>query len=99
MLKTINLGEHRHTIDKLAEINGVVTGIALYPQVFKALTSTIAIQQLSLMTFLLILVNSFVWIIYGIHRGLTALIIASVLNLIASLILVVLSLLAFTIQL
>lgn len=99
MLKTVNLGGHRHTIDKLAEINGVVSGIALYPQVFKALTSTAVIQQLSLVTLLLILVNSFVWIVYGIHRGLTALIIASVLNFIASLVLVVLALSAFTVQL
>lgn len=78
---------HQHLIDRIALINGFVSGVALYPQVWTVLSSGSAVG-VSLPTFLLILFNSIVWLLYAIHRGLISLGIASVLNTLASLILV-----------
>lgn len=74
---------HHHLIDRLALANGFVSGIALYPQVWAVIVggSTVGV---SLPTFLLILLNSVVWLLYALHRGLISLGIASVLNIIAS---------------
>ena len=81
------LGLHHHLIDRLALANGFVSGIALYPQVWSILASG-STASVSLVTFLLILLNSTVWLLYAIHRGLISLGIASVLNMVASGILV-----------
>lgn len=78
---------HHHLIDRLALANGFVSGIALYPQVWSILASG-STASVSLLTFLLILLNSTVWLLYAIHRGLISLGIASVLNMVASGILV-----------
>jgi uncharacterized protein with PQ loop repeat len=79
---------HNHLIDRLAFVNGIVSGIALYPQVWTVL-STKSIDGVSLLTFLLILLNSLVWLMYSIHRGLISLALASIFNTIASGILVI----------
>jgi len=78
---------HNHLIDRLALVNGLVSGIALYPQVWTILAngSTVGV---SLPTFLLIFFNSIVWLAYALHRGLISLGVASVLNTLASGILV-----------
>lgn len=78
---------HNHFIDRLALANGFISGIALYPQVWAVLSSG-STTGVSLPTFLLILFNSVVWLLYAIHRGLISLGIASVLNILASVILV-----------
>ena len=78
---------HNHLIDRLALANGFISGVALYPQVWTVLSSGSTVG-VSLPTFLLILFNSVVWLLYAVHRGLISLGIASVLNILASIILV-----------
>ncbi len=78
---------HNHLIDRLALANGFISGVALYPQVWVVLSSGSTVG-VSLPTFLLILFNSVVWLLYAIHRGLISLGIASVLNIVASSILI-----------
>jgi len=72
-----------HLIDKIAFINGLVTGVALYPQLIKVLFLK-STGDLSMLTFGVITLNSIVWIFYGIHRTAIPLVIASVLNAIAA---------------
>ncbi len=74
---------HRHLVDRLAFVNGLVSGIALYPQVWSVFVNGSA-SGLSLVTYTLILLNSIVWVLYAIHRGLLSLGIASLLNTVAS---------------
>lgn len=76
-------GTHDHPIDRLAEINGLVSGIALFPQVAKTV-STWSAADLCPWTFGLILANSSVWIAYAVHRRMAPLFVASVLNAAAS---------------
>ena len=77
---------HHHLIDRLAFFNGLVSGIALYPQVWSALSHG-NVEGVSALTYSLILINSLVWVIYAVHRGLLSLGIASLLNALASTIL------------
>lgn len=77
---------HNHTIDKIALCNGLVSGVALYPQVWKVLVLSDS-SGLSFITFFLIFTNSLVWLLYAHHRGLISLGIASFLNGLASFIL------------
>lgn len=74
---------HHHFIDKLAFLNGFVSGVALYPQLYSVVTGG-STTELSLATFVIIFVNSIVWLLYSIHRNLLSLGIASLLNSIAS---------------
>lgn len=74
---------HHHFIDKLAFFNGLISGIALYPQVWVVLT-TGSTTGISVISFTLIFLNSGVWLIYSIHRLLISLAVASVLNMLAS---------------
>ena len=74
---------HQHFIDKLAFLNGFISGIALYPQVWTVITSKTT-EGLSLISFVLIFTNSFVWLVYSMHRTLISLAIASILNITAS---------------
>lgn len=78
---------HQHLIDRIALVNGFVSGVALYPQVWAVLANG-STTGISLPTFTLILLNSIVWLLYALHRGLISLGIASVLNILASSILV-----------
>jgi len=77
-----------HFIDKLAVANGFLSGITLYPQVFKVVFSG-NVSGLSLVALLLLFFNSVVWCVYAIHRNLVSLLISSVLNCVASLLLFV----------
>jgi uncharacterized protein with PQ loop repeat len=74
---------HHHVIDRLAFVNGLVSGIALYPQVWNVLAHESA-ANISTLTYTLILLNSLVWVMYAVHRGLLSLGIASLLNALAS---------------
>lgn len=78
-----DLNQHHHPIDYLGDINGLISGITLYPQLYHAYTSN-SLAGLSLTTFVLILLNSIIWIAYAIHRNLTALLVSSCLNALAS---------------
>lgn len=77
------LGKHSHPIDKIAELNGLLSGIALYPQVIQA-ALTKNVDGLSLYTFLFIFINSIIWIFYAQHRSLPQVLISSLLNCAAS---------------
>lgn len=74
---------HTHFIDKLAVLNGFVSGVALYPQIYQILAHGVP-NTLSTITLALIFLNSLVWVAYAIHRLLISLLIASALNLIAA---------------
>lgn len=73
---------HHHWIDKLAIIVGVTSGISLYPQVWNIVTNQT--QGISITTFCIIFMNSVVWLLYAFHRRLLSLMVASILNLLAS---------------
>lgn len=74
---------HNHWIDKLAVLTGVLSGFALYPQVFSVIMSGSS-ENVSLTTYAIIFGNSIVWLIYSIHRRLLSLAIPSILNIFAS---------------
>jgi uncharacterized protein with PQ loop repeat len=79
---------HHHVIDRIAFFNGLISGFALYPQVAVVLVGG-SISGISLTTFLIILLNSIVWLLYAIHRNLISLGVASLLNGFASLLLLI----------
>jgi uncharacterized protein with PQ loop repeat len=81
---------HLHIIDKIAFANGIISGLALYPQVWLTYTGGFD-QSVSALSFLLIFINSIVWFLYALHRSLLSLAITSILNCIASGLLVILS--------
>lgn len=85
--------EHQHVIDKVAFINGLVSGVALYPQIWIVLVQGSG-SSVSGLSFSLIFLNSIVWILYSVHRSLFTLAVTSTLNCIASGILVVISFLS-----
>jgi len=70
---------HNHLIDKIAIINGFVTGLALYPQVVASILSG-DVSGLSNTAFIIIFLNSIVWMLYGYHRTIKPLIVSSLLN-------------------
>ena len=74
---------HHHLIDRLAFVNGLVSGIALYPQAWHVINAG-TVEGISALTYLLILLNSLIWVVYAVHRGLISLGIASILNTLAS---------------
>jgi uncharacterized protein with PQ loop repeat len=74
---------HHHLIDRIANWNGVLTGLALWPQALKALLSQ-STDDLSVLAFGVIFLNSAVWLTFASHRGLRPLKISSSLNLLAS---------------
>lgn len=75
---------HSHLIDKIAIVNAIVGAIALYPQVYTLLVYGAGKESLSFISFGLIFSNSLIWLWYGHHRKLTPLMVSSVLNAIAS---------------
>lgn len=75
--------KHQHTIDKIAFVNGLVSGVALYPQVITTIASRSG-EFVSPLSFFLIFINSIVWLLYSLHRSLFTLAITSMLNCIAS---------------
>lgn len=74
---------HHHVIDYIAEANAVLGGLALYPQLYKVLTTRDA-HDLSHLTFFMIGTANTIWILYGIHRRDVAVIISSVLVFLAA---------------
>lgn len=82
------LGVHTHFIDKVAVLNGAISGLALYPQVIKVLL-TGTYNGVSPLSFIIILLNNIVWSIYAFHRGLISLLLAALLNSLAALVLLI----------
>ncbi len=78
------LPEHNHLIDTLALANALLSGITLYPQLFILIRSEVDIQSVSVLSFALIVLNSLIWLWYGVHRKTYPLIISSSLNAIAA---------------
>ena len=83
LVKKKALPGHHHPIDYLAEANAFIGGLALYPQLYRAV-KTHNVSQLSATTFLIIFVTNIVWAMYGIHRKDRAILSASALNGIAA---------------
>ena len=75
---------HTHFIDRLILVTAFLSGLALYPYIYQVLFQGVD-NNLSTITLLLLLCNNVVWIAYSLHRLLIAIFISSVLNLIASL--------------
>lgn len=80
---SLGFRKHHHPIDFLAAGNALFNGMALYPQLYKVVT-TKQVQNLATTTFLMMFVANIVWIMYGIHRKDVAIILSSILILIAS---------------
>jgi uncharacterized protein with PQ loop repeat len=74
---------HAHLIDRLALGNSVISGVALFPQAVKVMAAQSS-AGVSLLTVVLIWLNSLVWLAYGLHRGLISVTISAVLNALAT---------------
>lgn len=81
--KLLLLDEHRHPIDRLTNVVAFISGIALYPQLFKLIGGS-SPDGLSLATFTIIAINSVIWIIYGTHRQAFPIVVSSSLNFLAA---------------
>lgn len=79
---------HHHLIDKLAVINGAVSGLALYPQIINILFFGVT-NNLNPITLWLILGNNIVWTMYGVHRSIVSVTMAGLLSFFAAGILLV----------
>jgi uncharacterized protein with PQ loop repeat len=79
----LGLTKHNHPIDQLTIGASLLSGVALYPQVFKVL-ATREVAGLAPSTFLFIAISNIIWLAYGIHRKSLPLLISGILNLIAS---------------
>lgn len=74
---------HNHRIDMLAQANALVSGFALYPQLFR-LIATRETEDLSPTTFLMFFVSNAIWLVYGIHRSALPTIVSAILSVIAA---------------
>lgn len=79
----LGLKKHNHPIDQLTVGASLLSGVALFPQVFKIL-ETKQVSGLSPSTFFILIVANCIWIAYGIHRKSVPLLISGTLNLVAS---------------
>lgn len=70
-------------MDYIAEVNALIGGLALYPQLYKAV-QTHDVADLSTATFFILFCTNIVWSLYGIHRKDPAILCSSCLVLIAS---------------
>ncbi len=80
--------EHHHFIDKIGTLNGVVSGLFLYPQIFVILFWGVPNNLTPLMIFLVIF-NNIIWFLYGHHRGIMPTMVSAALNVLAGLLLLV----------
>jgi MtN3 and saliva related transmembrane protein len=79
----LGLTKHNHPIDQLTVGASLLSGVALYPQLFKVF-ATKDVAGLSPATFFILTITNAIWIAYGVHRKSLPLLISGVLNLIAS---------------
>ncbi len=75
--------KHNHPIDHLTEGAALLSGIALFPQVFK-IFETKHVGDLAPSTFFILVISNAVWIAYGVHRRSLPLLISGSLNFVAS---------------
>lgn len=78
---------HHHFIDRLAVLNGLVSGVVLYPQIFIILYWGVE-NNLAVSVLALIVLNNIVWTLYGLHRGIIPTVLSGVLNVLAGVILI-----------
>lgn len=64
-------------------INGVFSGFALFPQLFQVISSNTTVG-VSPLTFGAIFLNNIVWGLYAFHRSLISVLLAAILNVLAS---------------
>lgn len=74
---------HNHWIDRLAVVTAVFSGLALYPQVYTAISLGLT-EGISTATYGIIFLNSIVWLLYAMHRALFTLAISAILNTVAA---------------
>lgn len=78
--------EHHHFIDKLGTLNGVISGVVLYPQIYAVLILHVP-NTLSLSTLLLLIFNNVIWCLYGFHRSIMPTMVSGALSVVAGVIL------------
>ena len=71
--------KHHHPIDFIADANALLSGFALYPQLFQVLKSH-DVRALSSATFLILAAAQIIWFAYGIHRKAIPVIVTSLMN-------------------
>jgi uncharacterized protein with PQ loop repeat len=76
-------GRHKHFVDYLADVNCIITAISLFPQLFMLIGGQNP-SGLSPLSFILIILSSCIWIVYGFHRRTPPVIISSALNTVAA---------------
>ncbi len=69
-------------MDKIAEANAVISGLAFYPQLFRVI-QTHSTAGLSITTVAIVCGTNIIWGIYGLHRKDIAIILSSTLVLLA----------------
>jgi uncharacterized protein with PQ loop repeat len=69
---------HHHLIDRLIVLSSFVSGVSLLPEVYRVWSAHVP-ETMSLVTLLIIFLNSIVWFIYGMHCGLRPLLLSSAL--------------------
>ncbi len=79
----VGLTKHNHSVDRLAEANALLNGIALYPLLFKIIR-TGNVSGLEPTTFLMLFIANCIWIAYGLHRRALPVLISSSLVLVSS---------------
>lgn len=78
-----NSHAHHHVVDKLIVINAFVSGISLLPEAISVMKNQQA-TEMSQVTLFIILINSIVWFIYGLHCGIRSLLLSSFLTVLIS---------------
>lgn len=74
---------HHHAIDKLIILSSFVSGISLLPEIYRVV-STHIVSSMSAVTLWIILLNSIVWLVYGMHCTLRSLLISSGLSILTA---------------
>lgn len=68
--------EHHHMIDKLIIVSSFVSGVSLLPEIYHVVATHI-LSSMSPVTLWIIVLNSTVWLAYGLHCSLRSLLISS----------------------
>lgn len=76
MLRFSKFDKHHHPIDKLADVNAIFNGLALLPQLVKAIHSG-RTSDLSPVSFGILFICNLIWLTYGIHRKALPMILSS----------------------
>ncbi|MDB5259846.1 MAG: hypothetical protein JWN37_77 [Candidatus Nomurabacteria bacterium] len=74
---------HHHVIDRVIVISSFVSGLSLFPEVYRVF-STHTTNTMSQTSLFIILLNSLVWVMYGLHCKMGTLLISSTLTILAS---------------